>query len=189
MKVCVFCASSPGLSPEHAAAAAELGRWIGASGHTLVWGGCNVGLMDILGRAVREAGGWTVAVVPRFLLDRGLGFEGAGEQVVTADLRERKAAMRARADAFVALPGGVGTWEEFFEVLALKKLGQLDRPIVLANLHGCYDPLLAQLAQSVEEGFNPPDLARLFDVVDSSADLLGCLGRVSTVRWQAPVDR
>ena len=191
MNLCVFCASSSQLAPEYADAGRKLGTWIGQGRHTLVWGGCNVGLMDIVGQAASAAGAHTVAVIPRFLVERGLAFRSADEQVVTADMAERKAVMRQRAHAFVALPGGVGTWEEVLEVLALKKLGQLDgpfqpsrplgqhgqrahfdRPIVLANLQGYFDPLLSQIRRSLDEGFSPPDLERLYHVAHTAEEIL-----------------
>lgn len=172
MNVCVFCASSSQLAPAYADAGRRLGSWIGQSRHTLVWGGCNVGLMDIVGRAASAAGARTVAVIPRFLIERGLAFPGVDEQVVCANMAERKAVMRQRAHAFVALPGGIGTWEEILEVLALKKLGLLDRPIVLANLQGYFDSLLAQIRRSLDEGFNPPDFERLYDVANSTEEIL-----------------
>ena len=171
MNVCVFCASSSRVDAAFQDAATALGRWIGARGHTLVWGGCNVGSMDAVGRATHEAGGRTVAIIPRFLVERGLAFGPADEQVVTDDMQMRKAEFRRRADAFVALPGGIGTWEEVLEVLALAKLGQLDAPILLANLSGYYDPLLLQLRHSVEAGFTPPEVPQLLGVATSIANL------------------
>ncbi len=175
MNVCVFCASSTEVAPEYVDAGHALGSWIGRGGHTLVWGGCNVGLMEVVGRAARAALGRTVAVLPRFLVDRGLAFEGADEQIVTADMATRKAAMRQRAEAFVALPGGIGTWEEVLEVMALKKLGQIDRPIVLANLRGYFDPLLAQIGRSLEEGMSPPGIERLYTVARTAGEILSHL--------------
>jgi len=175
MNVCVFCASSPDLAPDYVEAARDLGSWISRGGHTLVWGGCNVGLMQIIGTAARGARGRTVAILPRFLVDRDLAFEGADERIVTADMASRKAAMRQHADAFVALPGGIGTWEEVLEVMALKKLGQLDRPIVLANLRGYYDPLLAQIGRSFEEGMSPREIERLYIVARTTGEILSHL--------------
>ena len=171
MNVCVFCASSGLVPPEYVEAGQQLGTWIGAQGHTLVWGGCNVGLMDVVGQAAQAAGACTVAVLPRFLVERGLAFARADEQVITATMAERKEVMRRRAGAFVALPGGIGTWEEVLEVLALKKLGQLERPIVLANVRGYFDPLLAQVRRSLDEGFSPPDLEGLFRVARTAAEI------------------
>ena len=179
MNVCVFCASSTELAPEYVDAGRALGSWIGGGGHTLVWGGCNVGLMDVVGRAARATGARTVAILPRFLVDRDLAFEGADEQIVTADMATRKAAMRQHADAFVALPGGIGTWEEVLEVMALKKLGQLDRPIVLANLRGYYDPLLAQIGRSFEDGMSPREIEQLYTVARTTGEILSHLERAA----------
>lgn len=175
MRVCVFCASQSEIDGAYVAAASQLGTWIGSKGHTLVWGGCNVGLMDVVGRAVRLSGGRAVAVIPGFLLERGLAFADVDERVVTPDMAARKAVMRQKADCFVALPGGIGTWEEAFEVLALKKLGQLDRPLLFANLQGYFGPLLQQLERSVQEGFSPPDLAKIYGVAATAQETLAWL--------------
>jgi uncharacterized protein (TIGR00730 family) len=175
VRVCVFCASGVDLHADYADCARQLGEWIGRGGHTLVWGGCNVGLMDVVGRAAAAAGAHTVAIIPRFLVERGLALDPVGERVLTANLAERKIEMRRRSDAFVALPGGVGTWEEVFEVVALRKLGQLDAPIVVANVRGYYDPLLAQLDRSVAEGFSPRDVGRLFRVAADAAGIAAVL--------------
>lgn len=175
MNVCVFCSSSSRLHPAYVETATALGRWIGSQGHTLVWGGCNVGTMDIVGRATHAAGGRTVAVLPAFLIERGLAFEDPDERVVTRDLAERKARFRDLADAYVALPGGVGTWEEILEVLALAKLGQLERPIVLANVLGYYEPLLALVRESIDQHFTPPDFERLYEVVADATGIVQAL--------------
>ena len=177
MNVCVFCSSSSRLAPIYVEAAARLGDWIGRGGHSLGWGGCNVGLMDVVGRAVRRAGGRTHAVIPDFLVARGLAFPAPDERIVTRDMQERKARFRSLADAYVALPGGVGTWEELFEVVALKKLEQLGAPIVIANIGGYYEPLLEQLRRSVSEGFTPPDVERLYDVAPDPESVIACLER------------
>ena len=177
MNVCVFCSSSSRVAPRYVEAAERLGHWIGRSGHTLVWGGCNVGLMDVVGRAVQGAGGRTHAVIPGFLVERGLAFPDPDERSVTPDMQERKARFRSLADAYVALPGGVGTWEELFEVLALKKLEQLDAPIVIADIGGYYAPLLEQLSRSYTEGFTAPDVERLYDVAGDAEAVISCLER------------
>jgi len=177
MNVCVFCASSSRLAPVYVEAAVRLGEWIGRCRHTLVWGGCNVGLMQVLGEAVQRSGGRTSAVLPAFLVERGLAFAAPDERVVSADMQERKARLRAAADAFVALPGGVGTWEELLEVVALKKLEQLDQPIVIADIAGFYGPLLEQLRRSFDEGFTAPDVELLYDVAVDVAGVIACLER------------
>jgi len=179
MNVCVFCASSSAVAPAFVDAAAALGTWIGKRGHTLVWGGCNVGLMDVVGKATQAAGGRAIAVIPEFLVERGLAYATADERCVTVDMAARKSEFRRRAQAYVALPGGVGTWEEVLEVVALKKLGRLVSPIVLVNVAGCYDPLVAQFERSVRDGFTPPDAASLLDVVGDARAAAALLDRRS----------
>jgi uncharacterized protein (TIGR00730 family) len=175
VNICVFCASASRIDPAFVDCTRQLGEWIGRRGHTLVWGGCNVGLMQEIGAAVRTAGGRTVAVIPRFLIARGLLFDAPSETIATRDLAERKLEFRRLAAAYVALPGGVGTWEEVLEVLALRKLEQLDAPIVIANVGGYYDPLLDLVQRSVDAGFSPPELGRLFTVAADAPGVIACL--------------
>jgi uncharacterized protein (TIGR00730 family) len=131
--------------------------------------------MDVLGRAANSSGARTVAVIPRFLVERGLAFDRPVERIETEDLAMRKVAFRRLADAYVALPGGVGTWEEILEVLALRKLGQLTAPLILANVRGYYDPLLAQIGRSVDEGFSPAELPGMFHVAADAAGIAALL--------------
>ena len=164
MRICVYCASSEEIDAAHVEMARATGTWIGAHGHSLIWGGCRLGLMQCVGESVQRAGGTVVAVLPRFLAARELAFETADECVVTTTMADRKQYMRDNADAFVALSGGIGTWDEVLEVLALKKLEQLAAPVVIANVGGYFDPLFGMIERSVREGFNPSDLGRLFTV-------------------------
>src|SRR5262245_19497267 len=131
--------------------------------------------MQEIGAATRRAGGRTIAVIPRFLIARGLLLEAASETIATRDLAERKSEFRRLGGAYVALPGGVGTWEEVLEVLALRKLEQLDAPIVIANVAGYYDPLLDLVRRSVDAGFSPPELDRLFAVAADAPGVVACL--------------
>ena len=185
MRLCVYCASSTDVAPEHVAMARHTGTWIGAHGHTLIWGGCNLGLMHSVGLATQQAGGRVVAVLPGFLNARDLAFENADEVVITETLAERKRHMRDNADVFVALSGGIGTWDEVLEVLALKKLARLNAPIVLANVGGYFDALLQMIEHSVAERFNPAELTQLFHVVRDAqgmSDALGAATRSGTPR-------
>ena len=175
MRICVFCASGDELHDEYVECARALGEWMGSAGHTLVWGGCNVGLMAVVGRAATAAGARTVAIIPRFLVERGLAFENPAERIETDDLAMRKSEFRRHAEAYVALPGGVGTWEEILEVLALRKLGRIAAPLILANVRGYYDPLLEQIGRSVDEGFSPADLPRMFHVATDAAGIAALL--------------
>lgn len=177
MKICVFCSSIDDLETEFVSSAEALGRWIGAQGYGLVWGGCNVGLMNVMGESVRQAGGTTHAIVPRFMQEKGLVFESADEVELVDSMHERKQRMRQAADGFVALPGGVGTWEEFFEVLALKKLKRLEAPLVLMNTRNYYDPLLTQMRQSLDDRFSPSDLREYFAVAANVEDAAAVLQR------------
>ena len=167
--VCVFCSSAGGLAEAYRAAARDLGRELAGRGHRLVYGGGNVGLMGELARSVHEHGGTVVGVIPQGLVDRELAYDPADELLVTATLRERKAEMDARADAFVALPGGFGTLEELLEVLTLRQLRLHDRPIVLVNVDGYWDPFLAMVSDMVAQGFAPLGQGALFQVASTAA--------------------
>lgn len=180
MRVCVFCASSNDIASAHVEMARDTGTWIGQRGHTLLWGGCKLGLMQAVGEAAQQAGGRVVAVLPRFLAERDITYESPDECVVTETMAARKSYLRDNADAFVALPGGIGTWDEVIEVLALKKLARLDAPVVLANVEGYFDPLLQMIERAVSEGFSPPDLARLFGVAHDAQDMSRLLRAAET---------
>src|ERR1700684_2428714 len=149
---CVHCASGP-TDPELLARAAELGEAIAERGWTLVWGGGNVSAMGALATAARARGGWTVAVIPKTLVRREVADYDADELVVTDTMRERKQIMEDRADAFIALPGGIGTLEEFFEAWTAGYLGMHDKPVVMLDPIGHYDGLLAWLHGLVERGY------------------------------------
>jgi cytokinin riboside 5'-monophosphate phosphoribohydrolase len=168
--VCVFCSSAGGLPEAYRSAARDLGRELARRGHRLVYGGGNVGLMGELARSVHEHGGTMVGVIPQGLVDRELAYDPADELLVTETLRERKAEMDARADAFVALPGGFGTLEELLEVLTLRQLRLHDRPIVLVNVAGYWDPFLAMVSDMVAQGFAPLGQGVLFQVATTAAE-------------------
>jgi uncharacterized protein (TIGR00730 family) len=170
LSVCVFCASAGGLPEVYRAAARDLGAELAGRGHRLVYGGGNVGLMGEVARSVHANGGTVVGVIPQGLVDRELAYDPADELVVTTTLRERKAEMDARADAFVALPGGFGTLEELLEVLTLRQLRLHDRPIVLVNVAGYWDPFLSMVAEMVDQGFAPLGEGALFQVAKTAAE-------------------
>lgn len=141
--VCVFCASSTSIAPEHLDTAAELGRQIARRGWILVTGGGTVGSMGAIARAAREEGGHTVGVIPRALLSMEVADHEADELVVTDDMRERKGIMDARASAFIALAGGLGTLEELLEVWVSRILGMHDKPVIILDPEGTYAGLQA----------------------------------------------
>ncbi|GED98307.1 TIGR00730 family Rossman fold protein [Gordonia crocea] len=150
--VCVYCASGP--VPQHyLELAAELGTALGAAGHTLVSGGGNVSMMGAVGAAVRAAGGRTVGIIPGHLVDREAADTDSDELVVTETMRERKRLMEARADAFITLPGGIGTLEELFETWTGGFLGEHDKPVVLLDADGFYQPMLRWLRDLRADGF------------------------------------
>jgi uncharacterized protein (TIGR00730 family) len=151
--LCVYCGSRSGEQPAFAYAAGEVGRWIGSHGGQLVYGGGKNGLMGIVAHATLEAGGTVVGIIPKGMVEREWANHDCTELHVVDTMHERKALMAERADAFLALPGGIGTFEEFFEIWTLKQLGYLDKPIGLLNLNGYYDKLTELLQTSVSEGF------------------------------------
>lgn len=172
MRICVYCSSSSAVDEVYVRAARELGRLIGARGHVLVYGGCDLGLMGELGRAVKAAGGQVVGVIPRWLKDGGLAFREADELLVVETLAERKALMEGRAEAFVALPGGFGTLDELFQTLTLKQLGQLRGAIVLLNIGGFYDHLLAHFERLYQQRFAKAEFRQLYRVVTQPVEAL-----------------
>ena len=172
LSVCVFCASAGGLPEVYHAAARDLGAELAGRGHRLVYGGGNVGLMGEVARAVHSHGGTVVGVIPQGLVDRELAYDPADELLVTTTMRERKAEMDARADAFVALPGGFGTLEELLEVITLRVLGLHERPIVVVNIEGYYNPFIALVRRMVEQGFAPAGDGDLFEVASSPKEAL-----------------
>jgi len=160
--VTVFCGSSDVVDAKYFMAAAELGEKMARRGWRLVYGGGRVGLMGALSRSVLEHGGHVTGVIPRALLDLGVGETKVSELVVTDGLRDRKAIMDERGDAFVALPGGIGTVEEVLEALTLKQLGYHRKAIAVLDLDGFFDPLWTQFQQGVDAGFIKPEFLDLW---------------------------
>lgn len=152
-RVCIFAASSATLDRVYTDAAFELGALFADHGIELVFGGGRTGLMGACARGVKSRGGRVTGVIPEKLNVAGIAFEGCDELIVTPDMHARKATMERISDAFVALPGGMGTLEELMEVLTLNQLGYLCAPVVILNLEGFYDALTAQLNTFVERGF------------------------------------
>jgi uncharacterized protein (TIGR00730 family) len=151
--ICVYCGSRPGERPEFSEAATAVGQWIGQHGGQLVYGGGRTGLMGTVAEATRLAGGRVVGIIPKALVDKELANPLCDELHVVDTMHERKAMMGERADAFIALPGGIGTFEELFEIWTWRQLGYHDKPTGILNTAGYYDKLLDFLAHSVREGF------------------------------------
>ncbi|MFL5338765.1 MAG: TIGR00730 family Rossman fold protein [Gemmataceae bacterium] len=174
-RVCVFCGSRTGDQPIYAEAAARLGSALVARGLGLVYGGGNVGLMGVLADAVLAAGGEVIGVIPGGLAEKELAHAGLTELHVVESMHARKALMAQRADAFIALPGGYGTADEFFEILTWRQLGLHGKPIGLLNVASFFDPLLAWADLMVREGFVKPHNRRLLQVSDEVEELLRLL--------------
>lgn len=154
--VCVYCGSSPGLDPRYQEAAAVLGAHIANAGLRLVYGGGTNGLMGAVSEGVMAHGGQVTGVIPRFLMHKEATEKALGvldELIVTEDMHERKHTMFERSDAFVTLPGGVGTLEEVVEMLTWAQLGRHSKPIILANIDGFWDPLMALINHMRDAGF------------------------------------
>ncbi len=181
--VTVYCSSSSDIDSKYVKAGQDLAAGIAAAGWTLVYGGNHVGLMAAVADAARAAGGRVVGITPQLFVDRGMGDAACDELVVTAGMRDRKAMLEARGDAFVALPGGLGTFEEFFEVLVGKQLGYHAKPIVLVDVDGFYRPLLAMLEHGRERGFIRASAMGLLHV---AADAAAALAYLRAVRPPEP---
>lgn len=151
--LCVYCGSRPGASPAFAAVAREVGQWIGERGGQLVYGGGRNGLMGIVADSTLQAGGRVLGVIPKALVEKEWAHHGCTELHVVDTMHERKRLMAEHADAFLALPGGIGTFEEFFEVWTWRQLGYHDKPVGLLNVDGYYDGLMAFLRSSVQAQF------------------------------------
>ena len=171
--ICVYCGSSPGTDPAFVGAARDFGKILAHSGIRLVWGGGSVGLMGAIASSVIEHGGAATGIIPEFLTAKEKPRRLAQEQIVTRDMHERKRTMFDRADAFVALPGGIGTLEELVEQMTWAQLGRHKKPILIANINGFWDPLLSLLAHMRIAGLVPPP-SRGVDllVVERVADIL-----------------
>ena len=180
--ICVFCGSADGEGPDYLDSAAEMGRAIAARGLTLVYGGGNIGTMGALARAAMEAGGRVVGVIPR-MLHEAVDPLDTSELVVVRDMHERKAEMQRRADAFVAMPGGIGTFEEFFEIWTWRYLGYHAKPVGILNAHGFYDELIAFLAAVRDRGFIRPAIFDDLVVAGRPEEMLDLLA----TRRDAPV--
>ena len=168
--LCVYCGSRPGENPLFANAAHAVGTWIGAHGGQLVYGGGSSGLMGMVAQATAQAGGRVVGVIPQTLVDKEYANHACDELHIVQTMHERKALMAERSGAFLALPGGIGTFEELFEVWTWRQLGYHDKPIGLLNVAGYYDGLLAFLHTSVGSGFMGPwqmDLVHASTSVDT----------------------
>ena len=170
--VCVFCGSSPGAKPLYAQAARELGDLLGENGYRLVFGGGGVGLLGEVARAARAAGAPVIGILPAFLRDIEPPLKSAEELIVTPDLQQRKARMLTLADAFIILPGGLGTLDEYFEVITTTQLRVHSKPIIVVNVEGYFDPLKTLLGRVVDQGFARMEIASYHEFVTAPAEAI-----------------
>jgi len=170
--ICVFCGSSPGGDARFAAAAREAGHAIARRGWTLVYGGAHVGLMGLVADAALSAGGRVIGVIPRFLYEKEVGHVGITSLEVVPSLTERKLRMGELADAFLSLPGGIGTLDELFEAWSWSQVGLQDKPSGLLNVAGYYDELVAFLDRATAAGFVKPHHRELLTVAADVGELL-----------------
>ncbi|MDZ4766406.1 MAG: TIGR00730 family Rossman fold protein [Chloroflexota bacterium] len=179
MNLCVYCGASGTVDARYLALATDLGGRIATRGDTLVYGGASVGLMGALARGVHAAGGRVIGIIPQALVDKEVSYTACDEMITTRDLRERKGMMDARSDAFLALPGGLGTLEEITEIMSQRALKISDKPLILLDLEGYYQPLVTLFDHMAAMGFlranhgqlyyTAPDLDAAFAYLDSGA--------------------
>lgn len=174
--VCVFCGATAGDDPAFAEAAKDLGTGIAEAGLTLVFGGGNKGLMGLVASAALAGGGRTVGVIPRFLADIEIAHRKSSELHVVDSMHARKRKMFDLSDAFVALPGGLGTLDEAVEMIAWGQLGRHDKPVILISTHDYWAPMVRVIDQIVSHRFAHRDIHALFRVVDAPAEALRLLG-------------
>jgi cytokinin riboside 5'-monophosphate phosphoribohydrolase len=175
LNVCVYCSSSDAIDRRFFQAAQQLGAAIGKRGDTLIYGGGSVGLMGEVARACHKHGGRVVGVITETLKTAEIAYHNADELIVTETMSERKTQMFTHGDAFVILPGGFGTLEELAEVLVLRILKYQDRPIVILNCHGFYDPLIDLFDHFIEQQFAKPKHRELYHVVETVDGALAAL--------------
>jgi uncharacterized protein (TIGR00730 family) len=184
--ICVFCGAASGRAPTYAATARDLGELLAERGIGLVYGGGNVGLMGEVADAVLDAGGQAIGVIPQQLVDREIAHAGLTELHVVENLHQRKALMAELADAFLTLPGGIGTMEELFEVWSWGKLGLHSKPCGLLNVDGYFDSLRTLADQMVTKGFLEPEYRKMLLIEEQPSVLLDRLAAyVPPGRWRA----
>ena len=187
-QVCVYCGSGAGEDPAYAESARILGRALAQARIRLVYGGGSVGLMGVIARAALDEGGEVTGIIPRFLEKRERVYPDVSELIVTEDMHERKMLMFERADAFVALPGGVGTLEEYIEQLTWVQLGQHQKPMLLANIAGFWQPLIDLLDHMRAENFIRDGMEVSPLVANNADDIVPMLVEACAARPQEAID-
>lgn len=174
-RLCVFCGSSSGIRPIYADTAQRLGTLLATRGIGLVYGGSRLGLMGMITNACLEAGGEVTGIIPKFMVDREVAHHGVTHLRIVDSMHERKAMMAELADAFVALPGGFGTWDEFCEIVTWAQIKLHSKPFAMLNIDGYYDHFLAQADHAVAEGFVRATHRELVQSAVTPEELLGLL--------------
>ena len=190
-RICVFCGSNTGANPRYREAAVQLGTLLAGQGHPLVYGGGQVGLMGVVADAVLDAGGEAIGVIPEMLATKELLHAGVDDMRLVPDMHARKALMAELSDAFIALPGGYGTFEELLEVITWAQLGIHRKNIGLLNVAGYFDPLIDLIEAAIGEGFIKQQHRQLVVVAEEPDALLECLRthELPQVRkWMGPDD-
>ena len=183
--VCVFCASSANIDARYLEAARELGGLLASEGWRCVNGGGAVGLMGAVTDGTLDAGGEVTGVIPKFMVDNGWCYDRLEDVIITADMHQRKQMMSDMADAVIALPGGVGTFEELLETLTWRQLGLVKVPVIILNTLGYYDALLAMLQHAIDEGFMKESHARLWQVASTPEDAITLLGKSESLEFES----
>lgn len=172
MHIAVFCASRMGGNPKYQSTAQELGQLVALHGHTLVYGGSNLGYMGVVSTAALDAGGRVISIIPTIFSPEVINSQPRAETRLVTSMQERKSQMIDLCDAFIALPGGIGTLDEVFEVLMSNQLNLCNKPMALLNIDGYFDPLLQQIDRMIADGLLLPQSIRALSVASTPASLL-----------------
>jgi hypothetical protein len=188
-RLCVYCGSSDAVDARYRQVAKELGGRLAAAGIELVYGGGRVGLMGLLANAVLSANGTVIGIIPRRLVDAEVAHTGVTELVVVDSMHDRKRVMAEKADAFAILPGGIGTLDEFFEIVSWKQLSLHDKPILLVDIGDYWVPLRALLDHIVVNGFARPQTRGLLHVVPSVSALMEALSKEPAISRKTEIEQ
>jgi hypothetical protein len=188
-RLCVYCGSSDAVDARYRQVAKELGGRLAAAGIELVYGGGRVGLMGLLANAVLSANGTVIGIIPRRLVDAEVAHTGVTELVVVDSMHDRKRVMAEKADAFAILPGGIGTLDEFFEIVSWKQLSLHDKPILLVDIGDYWVPLRALLDHIVVNGFARPQTRGLLHVVPSVSALMAALSKEPAISRKTEIEQ
>ena len=171
MKICVFCSANQQIDPEFFTMTEELGAWAAKNGHSIVYGGVNQGLMECLGKTTKEAGGRTIGMIPMIVEKSGRMSDYVDIEIPCDNLTDRKQLMMDQSDAFIALPGGIGTMDEVFTVAASATIGYHDKPLILYNMKGFWNPLIAFLDDLKAKGMIRGDWRDIIKTADSIEEI------------------